>query len=56
MVHMMNYVAWGLSAVMLLWMAWDMFNTNRNYSEEYLTSSAEGEIIDAEIGETTARR
>lgn len=56
MIQIMNFTAWGLSALMLLWMAWDLFATNRAYSEEYLTSSAEGEIIDAEIGETTARR
>jgi hypothetical protein len=55
MVAVLNYGAWGLSAVLAVWMLWDMLNTNRSYSEEYLTSSAEGEIIDAEIGETAAR-
>jgi hypothetical protein len=56
MIAIMNYAAWGLSAALALWMLWDMLSTNRAYSEAYLTSSAEGEIIDAEIGETAAGR
>jgi hypothetical protein len=56
MIVLMNYAAWAVSAVLALWMVWDMFSTNRSYSEAFLTSSAEGEIIDAEIGETAARQ
>lgn len=56
MIVLLNYAAWGISAGLALWMLWDMLSTNRQYSEAYLTSSAEGEIIDAEIGETAARR
>jgi hypothetical protein len=56
MIVLMNYAAWAVSAALALWMLWDMLSTNRAYSEDYLTSSAEGEIIDAEIGETAAGR
>jgi len=56
MIMVLNYAAWAISAALALWMLWDMLATNRAYSEAYLTSSAEGEIIDAEIGETAARR
>lgn len=56
MIALMNFAAWGLSAALALWMLWDMLKINRSYSETYLTSSAEGEIIDAEIGETVARQ
>lgn len=55
MISAMNICAWSAAAALALWMLWDMLRTNRSYSEEYLTSSAEGEIIDAELGETTAR-
>jgi hypothetical protein len=56
MIVIMNYAAWGVSAALALWMLWDMLATNRAYSEDYLTSSAEGEIIDVEVAETAARR
>ena len=56
MIVLMNYAAWGLSAVLASWMLWNMISTNRSYSETFLTSSSEGEIIDAEIGETAARQ
>ncbi len=56
MIVMMNYTAWGIGAALALWMLWDMISTNRSHSEAYLTSSAEGEIIDAEVGETAARQ
>lgn len=55
MMTVLNYAAWATSAALALWMLWDMLKTNRAYGEDYLTSSAEGEIIDAEIGETAAR-
>jgi len=55
MLTILNVGAWAVSAVLALWMAWDMFKTNRSYSEDYLTSSAEGDIIDAEMAETAAR-
>lgn len=50
-----NLAVWAAAAALGLWMLWDMLRTDRTHSEEFLTSSAEGEIIDAEIGETAAR-
>ena len=44
--EMMKYGAWGLSALLGLWMLYDMINTDRSYSEDVLTSSREGEIDD----------
>lgn len=55
MITFVNYAAWAISGALALWMLWDMIATNRAYGEDYLTSSAEGEIIDAEVGETAAR-
>jgi hypothetical protein len=52
---LVNYAVWAAAAALGLWMLWDMLRTDRSYSEEFLTSSAEGEIIDAEVGETAAR-
>lgn len=43
---LLEYAAWGLSALLGLWMLIDMIRTDRSYSEELLTSSKEGEIED----------
>jgi hypothetical protein len=43
----LEYAAWGISALLGLWMLYDTIKTNRSYSEEFLTSSKEGEIRDA---------
>ncbi|MFD1331261.1 hypothetical protein ACFQ4O_04550 [Methylopila musalis] len=56
MIELLNLGAWAVSAALALWMLIDLVRTNRSYSEDYLTSSAEGDIIDAEIGETAARQ
>ena len=45
--QLLEYAAWGISAVLGLWMLFDMIRTNRAYSETLLTSSKEGEIDDA---------
>ncbi len=45
--QMLEYAAWGISAVLGLWMLFDLIMTDRAYSEELLTSSKEGEIEDA---------
>lgn len=45
--ELIEYAAWGISAVLGLWMLVDMVMTNRAYNEELLTSSREGEIDDA---------
>lgn len=56
MLSILNYGAWAISAALAAWMLWDLLKTNRTHSESYLTSSAEGEIIDAEMAETAARQ
>lgn len=45
--QMLEYAAWGISAVLGLYMIVDMIMTNRAYSEDLLTSSKEGEIDEA---------
>ncbi len=44
--QILEYLAWGISALLGLWMLNDLIRTNRAYSEELLTSSKEGEIED----------
>jgi hypothetical protein len=44
--QLLEYAAWGISAVLGLWMLFDMLRTNRAYSENTLISSREGEIED----------
>jgi hypothetical protein len=44
--QLLEYGAWGLSALLGLWMLTDLIRTDRTYSEEMLTSSQEGEIED----------
>ena len=40
----LSYMAWGISAALVLWMLFDWFKTDTTYSEEVLTSSREGEL------------
>jgi hypothetical protein len=40
----LSYIAWAISAALVLWMAYDWFKTDTTYSEDQLTSSREGEI------------
>jgi hypothetical protein len=40
----LEYAAWGISAILGLWMLLDWWRTDTSYSEELLTSSREGEI------------
>ena len=51
--QLLEYAAWGLSAVLALWMLIDLIRTDRWYSEELLTSSQEGEIEDALVIDPT---
>jgi hypothetical protein len=44
--QLLEYAAWGISALLGLWMLFDMLRTNRAYSETTLISSKEGEIED----------
>ena len=41
---MLSYAAWAISALLVLWMLWDWYQTDTRYSEEMLTSSREGEL------------
>jgi len=45
--QLLEYAAWALSIVLGLYILIDAIKTNRSYSEEFLTSSREGEIDDA---------
>jgi hypothetical protein len=51
--QLLEYGAWGLSALLGLWMLIDLIRTDRSYSEELLTSSQEGEIEDALVIDPT---
>lgn len=51
--ELLEYVAWGISILLGLWMLFDMLKTNMAYSEELLTSSREGEIQDAFVVDPT---
>ena len=42
--QLLEYAAWAISALLGLYMLIDLIVTNRSYSEEFLTSSKEGEI------------
>ena len=44
------YVAWSISAVMLVWMVVDAFMISSQYDEEYLMSSREGREDDVVHG------
>lgn len=45
--ELLEYAAWGISALLGLWMLFDLIRTNRAYSEDLLISSKEGEIDEA---------
>ena len=51
--EMSGNVAWGVSAVIFLWLIVDFFRVNVKYSEQVLTSSREGvdELFPTEAGE-----
>lgn len=51
--QLLEYAAWGLSALLGLWMLIDLISTDRSYSEEMLTSSKEGEIEDSLVIDPT---
>jgi hypothetical protein len=40
----LSYLAWGISAFLVLWMILDWIKIDSSYSEEILTSSREGEL------------
>jgi hypothetical protein len=51
--QLLEYAAWGVSALLGLWMLFDLIKTDRTYSEDLLTSSKEGEIEDALVIDPT---
>ncbi len=38
----LSYAAWGISAVLLLWIVVDAISVSQQYDEEFLMSSREG--------------
>jgi hypothetical protein len=42
--NVLEYGAWAVSVCILAWMLFDAIQTNRDYSEDLLTSSREGEL------------
>lgn len=42
--QLLEYAAWGLSGIIGFWLLFDLLKTDRSYSEDFLTSSTEGEI------------
>lgn len=51
--QLLEYGAWGLSALLGLWMLIDLIRTDRTYSEAFLNSSQEGEIEDSLVIDPT---
>jgi hypothetical protein len=51
--QLLEYAAWALSAILGLWMLFDMIKTDRTYDEDLLTSSREGEIDDTLVIDPT---
>ncbi|MGE0024899.1 MAG: hypothetical protein AB7S70_14855 [Hyphomicrobium sp.] len=51
--QLLEYAAWGLSALLGLWILFDLIRTDRTYSEDLLNSSKEGEIEDALVIDPT---
>jgi hypothetical protein len=47
-VSILEWAAWGISAILAVWMVADMLKTGRDYDEEFLTTSVEGtdELLD----------
>jgi hypothetical protein len=41
-VHVLEYLAWAISAGLAGWMLYDAVKVSREYDEEFLTTSVEG--------------
>jgi putative Mn2+ efflux pump MntP len=41
-VHVLEWAAWAISAILGVWMVYDLLKTGRTYDEEFLTTSVEG--------------
>jgi hypothetical protein len=53
--QMLEYAAWGLSALLGGWMLLDLVMTNSRYSEDVLLSSKEGDIEEEFVVDPTHR-
>jgi len=51
--QLLEYAAWALSGLLGLWLLFDLLKTDRSYSEEFLTSSTEGDIDDVFVVDPT---
>lgn len=51
--QLLEYAAWGLSGIIALWLIFDLLKTDRSYSEDFLTSSREGDIDDVFVVDPT---
>ena len=51
--QLLEYAAWGISAVLGLWMLFDMIRTNASTRRSTLISSREGEIEDVLVIDPT---
>lgn len=47
---LLTYAAWGISALIVIWMLTDAFRVSKEYDEDLLVSSREGvdELLDKE--------
>jgi hypothetical protein len=52
---LLEYAAWAISALLGLWLLYDLARTNAAFSEDVLLSSREGEIEDELIIDPTHR-
>jgi hypothetical protein len=52
-VHVAEYLAWGISALLAAWMLYDAVKVSREHSEEFLTTSVEGtdELLSSPVAE-----
>jgi hypothetical protein len=41
-VHILEWAAWAISAILGGWMVYDLLKTGREHDEEFLTTSVEG--------------
>jgi hypothetical protein len=46
-----NIAAWSVSGLLMAWMLFDLIRVNRQFDEDYLLSSHEGDIVDTEEAE-----
>ncbi len=42
-IDVLSYLAWGVAAILLLWIVVDAVSVSKQYDEEFLMSSREGE-------------